>query len=47
MILIDGKTHTLTEVSAWLRAKYGVVTGPVLSSERAAVVTGGSPKDQP
>jgi hypothetical protein len=33
MILIDGKTRTLMEVFAWLRARYGV-TGPVLSSER-------------
>lgn len=33
MILIDGKTHTLTDALAWLRATHGV-TGPVLSSER-------------
>lgn len=34
MILVDGKPMTLPEALTWLRARYGISEGPILSSER-------------
>lgn len=34
MILIDGQPSSLAQALAHVRARFGVATGPVLSSER-------------